>query len=36
VLVIFDRRVKAKSIEERTRFTRATSPAGRRVRVLRA
>ena len=36
VLVIFDRRPKAKSIEARTRFTRAVSPAGRKIRVLRA
>jgi hypothetical protein len=35
VLVIFDRRAKAKSIEARTRFTRAVSPGGRKVRVLR-
>ena len=36
VLVIFDRREKAKPIDERTRFTRTTSPKGRKVRVLRA
>ncbi len=36
MLVIFDRRAKAKGIKARTRFTRAVSPVGRKVRVLRA
>lgn len=36
VLVIFDARKAAAPVEERTRFEEATTPAGRRVTVLRA
>jgi hypothetical protein len=36
VLVIFDRRNDAESIEMRTRFEEAQTPSGRRITLLRA